>query len=195
MSVVKAVGPKRHLWSSKEYYRLFEAGFFRHRRVQLIEGVIFEMPAQKNLHALSIELSRSALELAFGPGFWIRVQMSLDLSPHSVPDPDIAVVQGNPRDFKSDDNPTSALLTVEVSDTTLRFDQYRKASLYARAGISDYWIVDLVHQRLEVRRNPIPDSSQPFGYGYASVTILTAADSVSPLHVPQATILVADLLP
>src|SRR6266852_143252 len=125
MSVVKSVGPKRHLWTRKEYYRLSELGFFQDQRVQLIEGVIVQMPAQKNFHALSIKLSDEALSAAFGPGFWVRVQMSLDLTPLSVPDPDIAVVQGNPRDFKTNDNPTTALLIVEVSETTLRFDRLR----------------------------------------------------------------------
>src|SRR5262249_25072776 len=80
-------------------------------------------------------------------------QGSLDLSPWSVPDPDVAVVQGSPRNA-SPDNPTTALLLVEVSETTLAYDRSTKASLYARAGIADYWIVNLVDRQVGVLRNP-----------------------------------------
>jgi Uma2 family endonuclease len=86
-------------------------------------------------------------------------------------------------------------LIVEVSETTLRYDRYRKASLYARVGIQDYWIVNLVHQQLEVRRRPVPDNSQRYGFAYGDRTILKPNEHVSPLAMPQAKILVADLLP
>jgi Uma2 family endonuclease len=195
MAVKQHAGPKRRLWTLKEYYRLYDLGFFHGQRVELIEGVIVQMPAQKNFHALSIKLTGDALELAFGPGYWVRIQASLDLSPLSVPDPDLAVVKGKPRDHKTPDSPTTALLLVEVSETTLRFDRTIKSSLYARSGIADYWIVNLVDQQLEVHRNPVPDSSQRFGFGYADVSVLTATDYVTPLAAPQARIAVADLLP
>jgi Uma2 family endonuclease len=120
MSVMQVIRPKRRRWTKDEFYRLAELGFFREQHAELVEGEIVEMPAQKNLHALSIKLTHDALELVFGAGFWIRVQMTLDLTPYSVVDPDLAVILGNPRDFNTDDNPTTALLVVEVSDTTLR---------------------------------------------------------------------------
>jgi Uma2 family endonuclease len=185
----------KHLWTADEYYRLCELGFFLEQRVELIEGEIIHMPAQKNPHAIGITLTEDALRLAFGPGYWIRVQMSLDLSPHSVPDPDIAVLQGKPRDHLAVRNPTSALLIVEVSGTTLRYDRRTKGSLYALAAITDYWILNLVDRKLEVYRNPQPDSTQAYGYGYADRSDLGPNDHVSPLGAPQASILVADLLP
>jgi Uma2 family endonuclease len=195
MAVGQRVGPRRRLWTRHEFYRLVDLNFFLGQRVELIEGEIVQMPAQKNLHALAIELTREALDKAFGSGHWVRVQMSLDLTPLSVPDPDLAVVSGNPRDHSTADNPKTALLIVEVSDTTLRYDRRRKASLYARAGIADYWIVNLVHRQLEVRRNPVPDSRQRYGFRYSSRTILAPSDFVTPLATPQARIAVADLLP
>jgi Uma2 family endonuclease len=187
--------PEPHLWTRDEYYQMSEMGLFLECRVQLIEGEILEMPAQKNFHALAIGLTHEALRLAFGGGYWIRVQMSLDLSPLSVPDPDLAVVLGNMRDHRTVNNPTTARLIVEVSETTLAFDRRRKASLYARVGIADYWIVNLVDRQLEVYRTPVPDSSQRYGYGYADKTILTANDFVSPLAASHAQLAVADLLP
>ncbi len=188
-------GPKPYKWTGEEIYKLLDLGFFDGKRVELIEGEIFEMGAQKNLHAMGITLTEDAVRIGFGPGFWIRVQMSLDLTPFSVPDPDIAVVAGAPRTHPVNKNPTSALLLVEVSETTLIYDQKIKSSLYARAGILDYWILNLVDRQLEVYRNAVVDASQRFGMGYGNVVILGPNDSVSPLAAPQASILVADLLP
>lgn len=195
MKVQQQVRPKRRLWTLKEYYRLSALGFFDGQRVELIEGVIVQVPAQRNFHALSITLTDDALEAAFGPGYWVRVQASLDLSPYSVPDPDLAVVRGDPRTHKTPDNPTTALLLVEVSETTLRHDRLVKGSLYARAGIADYWIINLVDQELEVYRDPVPDSGQRFGFGYDNVTALAATDYVTPLAAPKERIAVADMLP
>ena len=186
---------KQRLWTREEYYRLLDLGFFDDQRVELIEGVVVQMPAQKNYHAMSISLAHDALRAAFGPGYWVRVQASLDLSPYSVPDPDLAVVKGDPRTHKTPDNPTTALLLVEVSETTLRHDRRVKGSLYARAGIADYWIINLVDWELEVYRNPVPDSRQHFDFGYADVIALPATDHVAPLAAPQSRIAVADLLP
>jgi hypothetical protein len=144
-------GPRRRLWTRKEYYRLFELGLFDEQRVELIGGVVILRPQQSNRYAVSMTLTAEALRGAFGPGYWVRVLGSLDLSRWSVPDPELAVVEGAPRSHVNDlGNPTSALLIVEVSETTLRFDRGRKGSLYARSGIADYWILNLVDRQLEV---------------------------------------------
>src|SRR4051794_14423293 len=87
--------PRLRVWSAAELYRLLDLGFFTNQRVELIEGEILEMAAQSNHHAQSIALTSDALSTAFGRNFWVRVQMSLDLSPYSVPDPDIAVIGGS----------------------------------------------------------------------------------------------------
>src|SRR5439155_16531869 len=130
--------PKPRLWTAEEFYRLVELNFFLEQRVELIGGEILVRASQLNPHALAIKLTEDALNAAFGPNFWVRVQMSLDLSPLSVPDPDIAVVPGAPRQYAGQrSNPTSALLIAEVSETTLAYDLNRKASLYAASRIAD----------------------------------------------------------
>ena len=184
-----------HRWSGEEIFRLLDLGFFEGERFELIEGEIISMAAQKNYHAMGISLSEDALRIAFGPGFWVRVQMSLNLKPYSVPDPDLAVVQGAIRTWPINQNPTSALLTMEVSETTLYYDRNRKGSLYAVAGITDYWILNLVKRQLEVHRDPVVDATMPYGMGYGNVVILGPQDSVRPLAVPHSVIAVADLLP
>jgi Uma2 family endonuclease len=189
------VEPRPFRWTIEEYYRLCEQEWFQGRRVQLIGGEIIEMPAQKTAHARGIALTEDALRAAFGASYWVRVQMSLDLSPHSVPDPDLAVIPGTARTYTATTNPTTALLVVEVSETTLSYDRNAKGSLYAAGGLADYWIVNLVQHQLEVYRDPIADSAKPFGFRYASRTILDPVDVVSPLAASQAQITVADLLP
>jgi Uma2 family endonuclease len=195
MAVGQKTGVCRYRWTAKQLYRLLDRGFLRNKRVELVEGVILVMPAQKNPHAIAIDLGRKALDLAFGPGYWVRVQGTLDLSAASVVDPDLAVVSGDVRSWVGKSNPSTALLVVEVSDTTLGYDRHRKASLYARAGIADYWIINLRKSQLEVYRQPGPNQHPRYGYGYASPTILTTADSVTPLAAPQSAVRVADLLP
>jgi Uma2 family endonuclease len=181
-------------WTREEFFRMIELGWFQGKRVQLIGGEVLEMPARLDLHLAGVTLTADALRAAFGPGYWVRVQGSLDLSPHGIPDPDLAVVPGSPRGATRT-IATSALLVVEVSDTTLAYDRAHQASLYAAAGIADYWIVNLVQRQLEVYRNPASDPAQPFGSRYASRTVFDPGDSVNPLAAPRAGVAVADLLP
>jgi Uma2 family endonuclease len=187
--------PRPLRWTREEYILASEAGVFLERRVQLIGGEIIEMPAQKNWHAMGITMVADALRLAFGANVWVRVQMTLDLSPHSLPDPDVAVIPGALQSHPPTGIPTSALLVVEVSETTLSFDRNHKACLYAACGIADYWVLNLVDRQLEVYRDPVADPARPFGHRYDSRTDLGPADAVTPLALPAARIAVADLLP
>jgi Uma2 family endonuclease len=187
---------RERLFSASEYWKMAELGFFNRERVELIGGRIVGMSPQSNWHALGIARIREALEQAFGPAFWVRTQNSLDLTPHSVPDPDVAVVPGAPAQYLGQrQNPKSALLIVEVSETTLADDRTEKASLYAASGILDYWILNLVDAVLEIRRDPQPDSSQTFGFRYASLQTLQRSDFACPLAAPTSSISVDALLP
>jgi Uma2 family endonuclease len=186
--------PRPVRWTRDEYIRLCEEGFFYDRRVELIGGEIVEMAAQYDFHGAGVSLTLKALDLAFGPSYWVRPQMTLDLSPNGLPDPDLAVVAGSPHGAGRTIQ-TTALLVVEVSDSSLNYDRGTKASLYAAGGIADYWIVNLVQRQLEVYRNPVADASQPFGCRYADRTIHDPGDAVAPLAAPQSPVAVADLLP
>ena len=181
-------------WTRDEYFRMCEAGFFNDRRVELIGGEIVEMAAQYDLHLAGVDLTASALQAAFGPGFWVRRQGTLDLSPLGVPDPDVAVTVGGPSGARRT-VPTSALLVVEVSDSSLNFDRNAKASLYAAGGVADYWIVNLVQRQLEVHRRPVADAARAFGFWYADRIILDPGDVTAPLAAPKGRVAVADLLP
>src|SRR5947209_1153787 len=95
----------------------------------------------------------------FGRGYTYRVQMRLNVSASSEPEPDLAVVRGAPRTVRK--HPTTAVLLVEISETTLLYDR-RKASLYASRGVRDCWIGNLIDRVLEVRRKPVVDD-EAFG--------------------------------
>jgi Uma2 family endonuclease len=124
----------------------------------------------------------------------VRPQLPVALDEESEPEPDLCVVRGDPRDYR-DAHPGRLVLIVEVSLSRLAFDREHKGSLYARARIADYWIVDLLARRVEVYREPIPDGAAAFGWRYGHVLARGPHDSVSPLAAPAAPIVVADLLP
>lgn len=186
--------PRPYRWTREQFLQMIDLGWFQDKRVELIGGEVIEMASQFDLHLAGIIKGLDALRLAFGSGYTVRPQGSLDLSPHGIPDPDLAVTPGSLAGVGRT-IATSALLVVEVSDSSLAFDRHHKMSLYAAGGITDYWIVNLVQSQLEVYRDPVADSTQLFGFRYNSRTILDPPDTVSPLATPQASITVADLLP
>jgi Uma2 family endonuclease len=188
------VEPQAHRWTHSEYYKMSEVGLFDGQHVELIEGEVIEMSPMGSYHRTSVLLTVEALRRVFGQGYFVSTQCPLDLGEISEPELDVAVVVGEICDYK-EVHPTTAVLIVEVVDTSLRDDRTTKASLYAKAGIRDYWVLNLIHRRLEVRRKPVANETQPFGFGYAEVTILTETDVVTPLAAGQAVIAVADLLP
>lgn len=123
----------------------------------------------------------------FAQGFDVRVQLPMALEPDSEPEPDVAVVPGRLEDYR-DAHPSRAALVVEISDSSLDYDQTTKARLYAANHIGEYWIVNLVDPRIAVYRDPD-------GGEYLRQTVLAADDSISPLANPGAEIAVVDLLP
>jgi Uma2 family endonuclease len=139
-------------------------------------------------------LTVEALRVAFGPGWLVRAQDPVALDAESEPEPDVAVVPGRPRDYLAE-HPTRPALLVEVAESSLAFDRGHKGSLYARAGLADYWIVNLVDEVLEVYRGPALDRSAEFGWRYLDVQALSPGTTVAPLARPNITVAVADLLP
>ena len=163
--------PSTRRWTREEYYRMGELGLFHGQSAELIEGEIMVLSPQGPPHSYFTDQVARILRESAWPRVWVRMQLPIDLGSYSEPEPDVSVVVGIPKDYKSG-HPLSALLVAEVSDSTLAYDRGRKASLYAMRGIADSWIVNLVDDQLEVRRDPRPDPSQPFGHGYASLTVL-----------------------
>lgn len=183
--------PPRHRFTGLEFDRMAETGLFDGKRVELVDGEILELPPMNDPHAQAIQLATYVLLAVFPPPVvTVRVQLPMRLG-ESRPLPAFAVVAGTPREIVH--HPETALLVIEVSDTTLEFDRTDKASLYARHALPDYWVINLPGRCLEVFRNPIgADNGDP---RYGDVRVYSAAESVSPLAAPQSVIRVADLLP
>lgn len=187
--------PEIRRLSREEYERAGELGIFGPtERLELIGGeVIRKVSPQHSPHASTVQLADHVLQRYVGPNYSIRTQLPLALGHDSEPEPDIAVVEGTPHDYFHA-HPTAALLVIEVADSTLTFDRSRKASLYAREGIPDYWILNLRDRVLECHRDPAPMADQPFGHHYRSVTRHTEDEQVTPLF-GASPLLVRDLLP
>ena len=182
-------------WARLEYERLVDRAVFQPGdRVELVGGQLVVREPQGSPHAVAVRLAEDVIQAAFGSGWEVRGQMPVALDDESEPEPDVAVCAGSPRDYLAG-HPSQPVLLVEVADSSLAFDREHKGSLYARAHVPDYWIVNLVDRVLEVHRDPAPSADAPYGWRFSTQRRLGAADSISPLAAPRARILVADLLP
>lgn len=166
-----------------ELYRLMRERGIDWMTTELIGGRLIDPPREGNNHWATVDVLRRLLGNVFGEGYWVRMRGTLDLSEDCVVDTDLAVIEGDLR-APADENPGWALLVVEVSERSLDFDRNAKASMYAAAGIADYWIVNMQDRQLEIRRDPQPDATQEFGHGYASLVTLKPGDTASPLAAP-----------
>jgi Uma2 family endonuclease len=193
MSVMAIYERKTRRWSRIEYERLIDLGVFQPGDpIELIGGELLVAEPQGAPHYTSIQKTARVLERAFGPSWNVRTQGPIGLDEESEPEPDVAVVPGALGDYGSS-HPSRADLVVEVSESSLAFDRGHKGSVYARAGILDYWIVNLVDRVLEVYREPAPDAAAPFGSRFARREVLDPSHQVSPLAAPHARIQVRDL--
>lgn len=193
-SAPAATGWEPFRWTIAQYRELGKTGFFDNVKTMLINGEIFTMVMPRPPHDTALALTLQWLQSVFGQGYYIRGQMGFDIGLANDPGPDVAVVTGSIRDY-STQTPTTAVLVVEISDSTLAMDTTTKAELYATAGVPDYWVIDLVNRQVIVFRNPQP---LPAGLGataYRTRLVFGPTDAVSPLAAATASTQVANLLP
>lgn len=182
-------------WTRAEYDRLIELGVFdEDEPIELLGGRLVVREPQHTPHATAVRLVDEALRRAFGSGWDVRTGLPVALDDDSEPEPDVCVVRGGPRDYR-DAHPTRPVLIVEVSHSSLAVDRRIKGGLYARAGIADYWIVNLLDRCVEVHRRPVADVATRPSWRYADVTVHRAGDTITPLAMPGASVAVADILP
>jgi len=187
--------PQPYRWTREQFYQMGDLGLFEGRRAILVEGEILAMPAMGNTHRHILTLASDVLRNLFGSGFFVSAQCPFDIGRATDPEPDIAIIRGSLGDYRGR-GLTEAALIVEVSDTTLAYDRRGKASLYAMAGVTDYWIINIEQEpaQIEVHRNPAPDETQPFGFGYRERTIHGSGEIILPLASPKP-VAVSALLP
>lgn len=185
-------------WSRTAYEQAVAAGVFEPGpdepawpRLELVDGEILTMPPQGPVHATAIDIAtdvlRDALAEAGIGDVRLRSQMPIALGEWSEPEPDFVVVRGSARDYLRG-HPTDPLLVIEIADATLKRDRTRKARLYARHGVPEYWLLNLRDRVLEVMR-------EPDGERYGSRSVHGPAEQVASSALPGLCITVADLLP
>ena len=186
MCAMASYETKTRRFSRAEYERLIDLGVFQPGEpIELIGGELMVAEPQGVAHYTAIVKTARALEAAFGPGWHARTQGPIGLDDDSEPEPDVAVVPGGPEDY-SRAHPSRPVLTVEAAESSLGVDRERKGSLYARAGLEDYWVLNLVDRVLEVYREPAPDSAAPFGWRYTRREVFDASARVTPLEIGRA---------
>ena len=174
----------------ERYFALAEQGAFEpDERVELLEGVVVPLAPQSPPHACGVMAADAALRPVLGDRVVFRIQFPLIVGARSVPEPDLAVVEG-PLSRYRDRHPETALLVVEVSQHTLASDRIVKSRLYASAGIPEYWIVRPAEDCVEVLR--VPDAAAKV---YRDHAVLRRGDRITLVAFPDASVAVADLLP
>jgi Uma2 family endonuclease len=181
-------------WTRSEYDRLVELGAFDREPIELIGGQLVVAEPQSPYHAGYIRRADYALRAVLPSGWVVSVQSPVALDDDSEPEPDLVVAAGGPDDYL-DAHPAAPVLVVEVAESSLVFDRRAKGSLYARAGIPEYWIVNLVDRVLEVFRDPEREPTAPYGWVYRSRMTLAAPAVVAPIGIRGVQVPVAGLLP
>jgi Uma2 family endonuclease len=171
--------PTARLFDVAELVRMIEAGIIApDEKVELLEGELVWMAATKFPHqGLNVRLA-AWFTRALDETFYVGSTGSLRLGPETLVEPDILITRWQDARISPEGflelAPADLLLIVEISDTTLPFDLARKARLYARHGVADYWVVDAKTRETHVHRGPGPD-------GYASVTLIPPTEAAAPL--------------
>jgi Uma2 family endonuclease len=182
--------PVETRYTVERYFELVETGVLHaDDRVELLEGVIVAVSPQNPRHASATTRAHHALANALAHRAVVRVQMPLVLGSYSVPEPDVAVVPGTDADY-DDAHPTTALLIVEVADSSLLQDRLTKSALYAAAGIPEYWLVNLRDDCIEVFRAPDPSTRR-----YAETRTRRRGEQIDLVACADAQVSVSDLLP
>lgn len=195
MASTATPGPRARRWTRLEYERLVELGVFRpDERLELLDGDMVVREPQSSRHAAAVRRTVAALQRVLGAEWQIDSQLPVALDDHSEPEPDVAVVPHDPHAYR-DAHPSRPVLVVEIAERSYQVDRAHKASLYARAGVPECWIVDLRHAALEVHREPEAAPDAPYGCRYRRVATLRPPATVTPLAAPDRAVSVADLLP
>jgi Uma2 family endonuclease len=188
-----AQNPPRKRWTRVECERLEALGIFEQQHVELINGELIDKTMGKNPpHMDAAALLLGWLIQVFGARF-VNSEAPVDVAPEDNPTnepvPDIIVLKRQFSGFRTARRqPRDLDLVVEISDTSLQFDLTVKASLYARAGIAEYWVLDVIGRRLLAHRDP--QSAE-----YTSVVSYSEEESVAPLAAPESGFQVRTVFP
>jgi Uma2 family endonuclease len=185
------VDPPKKRWTRADCEALSSSGLLNYQKFELVEGELISKMGKNWPHSISLSLMRFWLDSVFG-GLRVLPEVSIDVAPEdnptNEPQPDLVVLEREVTQYGSKPGSSAIVLLVEVSDTSFYFDRTSKAALYARAGILDYWVLDVNGRRMLVHRDP-RDSR------YTSVIAYSIDESVAPLAAPNSAFRVRDAFP
>ena len=174
----------------ERYFRLVDEGVLRpDDRVELLEGVVVSMSPQNPPHAGIVSMLSELFWRRVGDRASVRVQLPLIMGALSVPEPDIAIVPGRGADYLAA-HPTTALLVVEVADSSVAQDRLTKAAIYARGGVPEYVLVNLRDDCVELHRSPDRAAGT-----FRSVRVLRRGERLQLEGFPDVEVAVDELLP
>jgi Uma2 family endonuclease len=167
-----------------EYDRMVAQGLFDGEKLELLRGVLVAMTPQDAPHAAVVQRLTELFTAAIGGRASVRIQLPLAISEDSEPEPDVAIV---PRGDYDDAHPATALLVIEVAQTSLSKDRSLKAELYAASGIPEYWVVDIPHRLVQVH-------AAPAGGRYREVATVGRGQTLRPRSFPDVEVAVSDVV-
>lgn len=179
----------RRRFTVDEYHRMSEVGVLApEERVELLDGEVVKMGPIGAPHAGCVRRLDRLFQQRFGDVALVSVQTPTVADEYSEPEPDLMLLRQREEFYSAfHPKPEDILLLIEVADSSLAKDRRVKMPLYARDGVEEAWIVDLVHQRLLVYRVPEPT-------GYAVLPTLSRGESISPLAFPDRQVAVVEIL-
>lgn len=147
--------PIRLRFSVDEYYKMYELGLITDfEQIEIIDGELIKKMGIGERHAAVVNFLTRFFVLNSSASIQVSIQNPLRLNDFDEPEPDVVLADLTKYDGKRHPRPEETILVVEVADTSLRFDRQRKIPLYAEAGISEVWIVNLLNDLIEVHQDP-----------------------------------------
>ena len=167
----------RKVWTREQAHQLVDMGFPNAEKLELVNGELIDHMGKKRPHVLWHNLVRQWLMHVFG-GDFVQSEDPIDVAPEDMPtnepEPDLIVTTQSVRDFAANPKPDEIRLLIEIADSTLTYDRTVKAGLYARAGIREYWVLNVPEKKLVVHRSPKSGE-------YTQITIHASDEAVTPL--------------
>jgi len=187
-----APAPPRKRWTREQCAPLEASGLFERERLELVDGELISKMGKNRPHVNASMLLLEWIQDTFGRRF-VNAEAPIDVGPDdnpwSEPEPDLIVLKREYSNFKSGNpQPHDLALVIEISDSSLAFDLTTKARLYARAGIEEYWVLDVAGRRLIAHRSPVSGN-------YTSVVAYGENEMIAPLAAPAAGFRPAEALP
>ena len=179
----------RRLFTVAEYAAMAEAGILQEdERIELLAGEIVRMAPIGDPHLSCTDALNMLLASSLAGRVIVRVQGSIRLDDQNAPQPDLVLLRQRDDYYARPAIPADVLLVIEVADSSLDFDRGPKSTLYAAAGIPEYWVANLRTGEVEARTDPVNGE-------YTTVRTVPSGGSISPVAFPDVVLTLHEFMP